>query len=237
EAGDRGPGHLTVADRFSVPGPALAGPRGRRLRDRALRRRRDRLHPRALVRKRRSQRRARLRHRDACPCHACRQRSTPRRDGHRAQPAARLRGRLDPRRVRRPPRRRPLPGCGRMIGDRSLNVGDAASEVRVVESGIRHGVRLGLPLAVARLADGLVFGMLARQAGLSTAEATLMSGLVFAGTAQFLAVGLWGSPVPIASILLTTLGVNLRHLLMGATLRSWLGAWPGRRVYPSLFFL
>ena len=64
-----------------------------------------------------------------------------------------------------------------------------------------------------------------------------MSGLVCAGTAQFLAVGLWGSPLPIVTILLTTLGANLRHLLMGATLRSWLSEWPARRVYPSLFFL
>jgi 4-azaleucine resistance transporter AzlC len=94
-----------------------------------------------------------------------------------------------------------------------------------------------LPLAAAGLIDGLVFGALARQAGLSAAEATLMSGLVCAGTAQFLAIGLWGSPLPIVSILATTLGVNLRHLLMGATLRPVLGRSPRRRLFPVLYFL
>jgi len=104
-------------------------------------------------------------------------------------------------------------------------------------SGIGRGVRAGLPLALAGLADGLVFGALARHAGLSTAEATLMSGLVCAGTAQFLAVGLWASPLPIGTILLTTLGVNLRYLLLGATLRPWLDPVPARRRYPFLHFL
>lgn len=103
--------------------------------------------------------------------------------------------------------------------------------------GLRHGVRAGLPLAIAGLADGLAFGALAGQAGLSAAEATLMSSLVCAGTAQFLAIGLWTTPLPVVTILLTTLGVNLRHLLMGATLRSWLEPVPARRVYPSLHVL
>jgi 4-azaleucine resistance transporter AzlC len=94
-----------------------------------------------------------------------------------------------------------------------------------------------LPLAVAGLADGLVFGALARQAGISPFEATLMSALVCAGTAQFLAIGLWGAPLPIATILITTLGVNLRHLLMGATLRQSFAAVPARRLYPVLHFL
>jgi branched chain amino acid efflux pump len=109
----------------------------------------------------------------------------------------------------------------------------AASE----RSGFAYGVRAGVPLAIAGLADGLVFGTLARQAGLSPAEATLMSGLVCAGTSQFLAIGLWTSPLPIATILLTTLGVNLRHLLMGATLRPWLDRVPTPRAYLYLHFL
>jgi 4-azaleucine resistance transporter AzlC len=104
-------------------------------------------------------------------------------------------------------------------------------------SGIRAGMRAGFPLAVAGLADGLIFGTLARQAGLSPAEATVMSALVGAGTAQFLAIGLWASPIPVATILLTTLGVNLRHLLMGVTMHPAFSTVPSRRLYPSLFFL
>lgn len=103
--------------------------------------------------------------------------------------------------------------------------------------GVGHGVRTVLPLAIAGVADGLAFGVLARQAGLSVAEATVMSSLVCAGTAQFLAIGLWTTPLPVVTILLTTVGVNLRHLLMGATLRSWLVSVPASRVYPSLHLL
>lgn len=99
------------------------------------------------------------------------------------------------------------------------------------------GVRAGLPLALAGVADGVIFGTLARQAGLSAAEATAMSAFVCAGTAQFLAIGVWASSLPIATIVLTTLGVNLRHLLMGATIRSSLVSTPARRLYPTLHFL
>jgi 4-azaleucine resistance transporter AzlC len=104
-------------------------------------------------------------------------------------------------------------------------------------AGLSAGLRAGLPLALAGFADGVVFGALARQAGLSPTEATLMSSLVCAGTAQFLAIGLWGSPLPIVSILATTLGVNLRHLLMGASLHPVLKRSPRRRLYPILWFL
>jgi 4-azaleucine resistance transporter AzlC len=114
---------------------------------------------------------------------------------------------------------------------------DTAVEIAETEAGFRVGLRAGLPLAVAGLVDGLVFGALARQAGLTPAEATLMSSLVCAGTAQFLAIGLWGSPLPVVSILATTLGVNLRHLLMGATLQPRLGRSPRRCLYPILYFL
>jgi 4-azaleucine resistance transporter AzlC len=104
-------------------------------------------------------------------------------------------------------------------------------------SGTMSGLRTALPLGIAGLGEGLAFGALARQAGLSVSEATLMSSFVCAGTAQFLAIGLWTAPLPIATILVTTLGVNLRHLLMGATLHSWLASVPPRRCYPSLHLL
>lgn len=114
--------------------------------------------------------------------------------------------------------------------------GDARSAIDAM-SGTMNGLRAALPLGIAGLGEGIAFGALARQAGLSTTEATLMSSVVCAGTAQFLAIGLWTSPLPIATILVTTLGVNLRHLLMGATLQSWLASVPPRRRYPSLHVL
>jgi branched chain amino acid efflux pump len=103
--------------------------------------------------------------------------------------------------------------------------------------GLLAGARRSLPLAVSVFAYGLVFGMLARQAGLSMLEALLMSGLVNAGSSQFVALGLWHAPVPIGMITLMTLVVNLRHVLMGAALRPWFAWLPASTTYASLFFL
>jgi 4-azaleucine resistance transporter AzlC len=104
-------------------------------------------------------------------------------------------------------------------------------------SGVIRGMRVSLPLAISVAAYGVVFGVLARQAGLSLGEATLMSSLVVAGASQFLALELWLSPLPIVAIVLTTLVVNLRHLLMGAALRPWFAQLPPLSAYGSLFFM
>ena len=50
----------------------------------------------------------------------------------------------------------------------------------------------------------------------------MMSLLVFAGYAQFAALGLWGEPVPLVTLVATVFAINARHLLMGATLYPWL---------------
>ncbi len=52
-------------------------------------------------------------------------------------------------------------------------------------------MRQSLPLVVSDFAIDLVFGVLARQAGLSLMQAHLMSGLVFGGGSQFVALSLW----------------------------------------------
>ena len=104
-------------------------------------------------------------------------------------------------------------------------------------AGLLEAARQSVPLAVSVGAYGLVFGVLARQAGLSLAEAALMSGTVYAGTAQFVVLGLWVHPLPVATIALTALAVNLRFLLMGASLRPWLARLSPLRAYSSAFFL
>ncbi|HEX6508614.1 MAG TPA: AzlC family ABC transporter permease [Chloroflexota bacterium] len=104
-------------------------------------------------------------------------------------------------------------------------------------AGARAGARRALPLAVSIYLVGTVFGVLARHAGLTLPESLLMSGFVFAGASQFIAVGLWALPVPAAAIIFTTLIVNLRHVLMGAALRSWFAGLSPRKIYGSLFFM
>jgi predicted branched-subunit amino acid permease len=98
------------------------------------------------------------------------------------------------------------------------------------------GVRRCLPIAISVFAYGLVFGALAAQSGLSLAETGLMCGLVFSGTVQFVALGLWAAPLPVATLLITTFLLSLRLVLMGATLRRAIaGITTGRALVAAWF--
>ena len=57
-----------------------------------------------------------------------------------------------------------------------------------------------------------------------------MSTIVFAGAAQFAAVGYLASGLAWPAILLLTALLNARHLLYSAALRPWLRDVPVRRV-------
>lgn len=88
-----------------------------------------------------------------------------------------------------------------------------------------EGVRDALPLVPGVAAFGLVYGVLARQAGMGLPAAAAMSALVFAGAAQFTAVSMW-TQASGSLIVLTTFIINLRHLLMGASLAPHLRREP-----------
>jgi 4-azaleucine resistance transporter AzlC len=82
----------------------------------------------------------------------------------------------------------------------------------------RDGLADIAPAMVAAIPIGLLFGALAATEGLSLPEVALMSGLVFAGGAQFAAIEIWSYPVPVAALAFSTLLINARHVLMGASL-------------------
>lgn len=104
-------------------------------------------------------------------------------------------------------------------------------------AGALAGARKCVPIAVSGFAIGLVFGTLAGQAGLSPAESTLMSVLVFSGAAQFVVLGMWAASPPAGAIALATLVVGLRHLLMGAALAPVFSRLPRLKAYASVFFM
>jgi 4-azaleucine resistance transporter AzlC len=87
--------------------------------------------------------------------------------------------------------------------------------------GIRRGLLATLPLAPGTAAFGLLYGVMARQVGLRPWEAAAMSTIVHAGSAQFTVLGMWGLAAPLP-IVVTTLVINLRHLLMGASVAPYL---------------
>ncbi len=69
---------------------------------------------------------------------------------------------------------------------------------------------------------GLVFGLTARGAGFSVAEAVAFSVIVFAGASQFAAVGMVAAGYAWPVIVLLTGLVNARHALYAAVLAPWL---------------
>lgn len=80
------------------------------------------------------------------------------------------------------------------------------------------GAKAILPLIIGAIPFGIIFGTLAQSSGLSPGGAIAMSALVFAGSAQFITVGLLSVGTAFPIIILTTFVVNLRHLLYSLSL-------------------
>jgi 4-azaleucine resistance transporter AzlC len=130
----------------------------------------------------------------------------------------------------------PIDDVDRCHSGRCRPVTTHSEDVQFGWAGLRDGYLRCLPIALGVAGYGVVFGVLAREAGLSVAEATLMSATVLAGAAQLIAVELWADPVPVAAVVGTTLVVNLRYVLMGAALRPWFHHLDPRQAYASVFF-
>jgi 4-azaleucine resistance transporter AzlC len=92
-------------------------------------------------------------------------------------------------------------------------------------------------IAVSVVAFAIVYGLAARQAGLSIVEGLAMSLIAFAGAAQFAALGLLTQGVPWVGIIVLTALLNARHLLYAASLSPWFASRPRRERAWSAHFL
>ncbi|MBP9675194.1 MAG: AzlC family ABC transporter permease [Anaerolineaceae bacterium] len=81
------------------------------------------------------------------------------------------------------------------------------------------------PVVLGYLPIGFAYGVLAAGAGMSIFNTLLMSLIVFAGSAQLVAVGLIVQGLNPWAIIATTLIVNLRHMLMSASLSPYMNLW------------
>jgi predicted branched-subunit amino acid permease len=88
------------------------------------------------------------------------------------------------------------------------------------------GARAGVPIIVAVLPFGLLFGALAVDNGLTVLEAMLMSGAVFGGASQMVGIELFGKHVAPWLIVLSIFAVNFRHVLYSAAFGRRIGRWP-----------
>jgi 4-azaleucine resistance transporter AzlC len=88
----------------------------------------------------------------------------------------------------------------------------------------RHGMARTLPIVLGVIPSGLAYGVVAVNAGLSVAETSLMSLIVFAGSAQFMAVAMIQAGAGMLLIVASTFLINMRHLLMGLSLSPYLAS-------------
>jgi len=85
-----------------------------------------------------------------------------------------------------------------------------------------RGVRAELPILVGVSPFGMIFGVLALEAGLTRFQAQSMSAIVFAGSSQIVFTQLVHLGAPGWVIVLTVAVVNLRHALYSASLAPYL---------------
>ena len=99
---------------------------------------------------------------------------------------------------------------------------------------LRSGFIANLVVAASVAAYGSVLGLLAAQKGLSWIQLLLMNLSVFAGSAQFVMVDMWIPPLPILEITLAVLIINMRYLLIGASLNP---LFEGKPLHTRMLFI
>ncbi|MHA6324888.1 AzlC family ABC transporter permease [Roseivivax sp. CAU 1753] len=105
------------------------------------------------------------------------------------------------------------------------------------KSSYRRGFRDGLPFLLVIIPFGLLFGVLATEAGLSVFEALSFSVVVIAGAAQFTALQLLQDEAPTLIVLASALAINLRMAMYSASLTPYLGTLPVWKRAVAAYFL
>ena len=81
-------------------------------------------------------------------------------------------------------------------------------------------LRASLPVMFGYVPLGMAFGILFQDLGYPWYFATLMALLVFAGAAQFMAIGLLAAHAGLLEVAVATLALNSRHIFFGLSLLS-----------------
>lgn len=95
---------------------------------------------------------------------------------------------------------------------------DNKNKIQNTKESIRQGAIMSTPMIIGFVPISMGFGLLAKNTGLSFRDTWLMSFLVFAGSSQFMILDLINAGVSFGSMILATFLLNLRHLMMSASL-------------------
>lgn len=105
------------------------------------------------------------------------------------------------------------------VSQKSLDLRSDA--VTINEESFWMGVKDCIPTLLGYLSIGFAAGVVEKTAGLSIAEITLMSLLLYAGSGQFIAAGMIAASNPMSAIIFTVFFINLRHLLLSAAIAPY----------------
>ena len=108
---------------------------------------------------------------------------------------------------------------------------------RMVKLATIRGIVDMLPLSLAVLPWGILFGSLAVQRGFSWLEAQMFSGIIFGGAVQIVTVELIADNSSLLTVLFTASVISSRHFLYGLSLRERMIQHPLRWRVPLGFLL
>ena len=108
--------------------------------------------------------------------------------------------------------------------------------VTFTRNGIWRGFVAAQPLAASVLLYGCVFGVLAGESGLGWLQATLMSVLMYSGSAQLAALQIGVTTALLPQLIAAVFLLNARYLLFGAALRPWLAWIRPWQAWATLYF-
>jgi 4-azaleucine resistance transporter AzlC len=105
-----------------------------------------------------------------------------------------------------------------------MSLSDAKMETVIhpsAEESFIKGVKDCIPTLLGYLSIGFAAGVVEKTAGLSIAEIALISFILYAGSAQFIAAGMIAANSSATAIIITIFFVNVRHILLSAALSPY----------------
>lgn len=101
----------------------------------------------------------------------------------------------------------------------------------------RLALRQVLPVILAIFPFGAVYGTVAAENGLTLAETLGLSGVVYAGASQLVAVQLMATGAPLWAVIVSIVALNFRHVLYSASIGRHLAGFSGWQKAIAFFFL
>ena len=96
---------------------------------------------------------------------------------------------------------------------------------------VRSAVKISLPIMFGFVPLGIAFGLLFQDLGYPWYFASLMGIIVYAGAAQFMAIGFLSAGLGVVEIAMSTFFLNSRHMFYGLSFLESFGNWNMRKLY------